>query len=74
MANSNARPLAWHRESLKNHMDSLRRQRQELERQMRTVERSAECAAFLTMQIECAEKEGKTHFDGTRYKVTRVKK
>lgn len=65
--------LEWHRECLKNLTNSLISENKKIEDLRKHTVRLEEEIITLTKQIEQAEKEGKTHFDCTKYKVKKSK-
>ena len=59
--------IQWHKEMLTNLKISATQRQKEAARICREVERITQAVAFLTRQIETAEKSGKESFDAERY-------
>lgn len=61
------KPIAWHKECLKNRWESIERMRDEWYQMMKRLEDYERWARFLSQQIEAAEKAGRDGFDADKF-------
>lgn len=60
-------PIEWHQETLENFNETLRYKKRELERLQEEIKRMESEAAFRSLQISEAIKQGKTEYDRDRF-------